>query len=69
MSASLLHHQDVNVALPVVGIYVDGTRCSALIDTSYSRTIVDADRCRSWRKAGVDVETIAEHPVHVAVSE
>ena len=32
-------------------------RCSALIDTGCSRTIVDADRCCSWRKAGVNVET------------
>ena len=58
MSASLFPHQDVNTTLPVVGIYVDEMRYSVLIDTGCSRTIVDADWCRSWRKAGVDVETI-----------
>ena len=42
----------------VAGIYVDGTWCSALIDTVCSLTIVNADLCLSWRKAGVDVETI-----------
>ena len=40
------------------GIYVDGTQCLVLIDTGCLRTIVDADQCWSWRKAGVDVETI-----------
>ena len=49
----------MNAVLPVVGIYVDVRRCSALIDTGCSRTIVHADRCRSWRKASVDVEIIS----------
>ena len=58
MSTSLLPHQNVNAALLVVGIYVDGMLCLALIDTGCSQTIVHADRCQSWRKANVDVETI-----------
>ena len=33
ISASLLPNQDVNTALPVVNIYVNGTQCSVLIDT------------------------------------
>ena len=55
ISASLLPYEDVNVALPAASIYVDGAKCSALIDTGYSRIIIDADRYRCWRRAIVNV--------------
>ena len=58
ISASLLPHDDVNAVSPAARIYVDGAKCSALIDYGCSRTIIDADRCRSWRRAIVDVMTI-----------
>ena len=58
ISTSLLPHEDVNAALPVASIYVDGAKCSALIDTGCSRTIIDTDRCRFWRRAIVNVMTI-----------
>ena len=58
ISVSLLPHEDVNAVPPAASIYVDGTKCSALIDTGCSRTIIDADRCRSWRRAIVNVMTI-----------
>ena len=34
ISTSLLPHEDVNAALPAASIYVDGPKCSALIDTA-----------------------------------
>ena len=58
ISASLLPYEDVNVALPAVKIYVDGAKCLALIDISCSRTIIDADRCWSWRRVIVNVMMI-----------
>ena len=48
----------MNVAFPAVSIYVDGAKCSALIDTSCSRTIIDADRYWSWKRATVNMMTI-----------
>ena len=56
--ASLLPNKYVNTALSMAHIYIDGTKCSALIDTGCSRTIVDANRCWSWKRATVDVMTI-----------
>ena len=58
ISASLLLPEDVNAVLPAASIYVDGAECSALIDTGCSRTIIDADRYRSWRRAIVNGMTI-----------
>ena len=58
IKASLLLHEDVNAVLPAASIYVDGAKCLALIDTGCSRTIIDADRCRFWRRAIVNVTTI-----------
>ena len=58
ISASLLPNEDLNTTLLVANIYVNRTQCLALVDTGCSRTIVDADRCRSWRRAAVDVITI-----------
>ena len=66
MSASLLSYQDVNTALPVEGIYVDGTWYLALIDTGCSRTIVDADL--GGKQVWIS-RRLEEHPVCVAVSE
>ena len=58
ISANLLPHEDVNAALPAASIYIDGAKCSSLIDTGCSRTIIDADRCRFWRRAIVNAMTI-----------
>ena len=58
ISTSLLPHEDGNPALPAASIYVDGAKCSALIDTGCSRTLIDADRCQSWRRAIVNMMTI-----------
>ena len=52
--ASLHPNQDVNTALSVANIFVDGT----LIDTGYSQTIVNADQYRFWKRKTVDVITI-----------
>ena len=48
----------MNAALPAASIYVDGAKCSAIIDTSCSQTIIDADRCRSWRRTILNVMMI-----------
>ena len=58
ISASLLPNEDLNTTLPVANIYINGMQCLALVDTSCSQMIVDADQCRSWRRAAVDVMTI-----------
>ena len=55
ISASHLPHEDVNAALPAASIYVDREKCSALIDSGCSQTIIDADQYRPWRRADVDV--------------
>ena len=47
----------MNVVLSAASIYVDGAKCSALIDTGCSRTIINADQCRSLRVI-VNVMTI-----------
>ena len=60
INASLLPHENVNAALPAASIYVDGAKSSALIDTGCSRTIIDADRCQSWRRAIVNVMMIGD---------
>lgn len=59
INTKFLHHQDVNAVLPEMYIYVDGMQCSVLIDTEYSQSIVDAERCQCWKKARVEVWTIA----------
>ena len=51
ISASLLPNQDVNSALLVANIYVDGMQCSVLINTGCSQTIVNADWCWSLEES------------------
>ena len=46
-------------ALPIIQGYVNETLCSALLDSSCSRTIVFADLCRTWKEKGVSVTTIS----------
>lgn len=59
INTKFLHHQDVNAVLLEMYIYVDGMQCSVLIDTECSQSIVDAEWCQCWKKARVDVRTIA----------
>ncbi|CAE1163005.1 CYP4B1 [Acanthosepion pharaonis] len=49
---------DINAALPVVNVYVEGKRCSALVDTGCSRSIVSADRCVTWNSQQIEIRTI-----------
>lgn len=46
------------MALTVVNDLVDGKWYSALIESGFSRSIVSAERCRSWTGMHVVVETI-----------
>ncbi|CAE1289280.1 unnamed protein product [Acanthosepion pharaonis] len=50
--------RSVNAALPVVNVYVEGKRCSALVDTGCSRSIVSADRCVTWNSQQIEIRTI-----------
>ena len=51
--------QKLNEALPIIQVYVNETLCSALLDSSCSRTIVFAGLCRTWKEKGVRVTTIS----------
>ncbi|CAE1325348.1 unnamed protein product [Acanthosepion pharaonis] len=50
--------RSVNAALPVINVYVEGKRCSALVDTGCSRSIVSADRCVTWNSQQIEIRTI-----------
>ncbi|CAE1234877.1 unnamed protein product [Acanthosepion pharaonis] len=56
--ATLAPSRSVNVALPVVNVCVEGKRCSALIDTGCSRSIVSVDRCVTWSNQQIEIRTI-----------
>ena len=51
--------QKLNEALPIIQIYVNVTLCSALLDSSCSRTIVFVGLCHTWKEKGVRVTTIS----------
>ncbi|CAE1178373.1 CHRNN [Acanthosepion pharaonis] len=56
--ATLAPFRSVNAALPVVNVYVEGKRCSALFDTGCSRSIVSANRCVTWNSQQIEIRTI-----------
>ncbi|CAE1328869.1 unnamed protein product [Acanthosepion pharaonis] len=56
--ATLAPSRSINAALPVVNVYVEGKRCSALVDTGCSRSIVSADRCVTWSSQQIEIRTI-----------
>ncbi|CAE1309081.1 unnamed protein product [Acanthosepion pharaonis] len=56
--ATLAPSRSVNAALPVVNVYVEGKRCSALVDTGCSRSIVSADRCVTWSSQQMEIRMI-----------
>ncbi|CAE1278202.1 unnamed protein product [Acanthosepion pharaonis] len=56
--ATLAPSRSVNAALSVVNVYVEGKRCSALVDTGCSRSIVSADRCVTWNSQQIEIRTI-----------
>ena len=55
-----LSSQRVNSALPIVTVYVDGTPCSAVFESGYSRSILSTKLCQSWSKQDVAVTTLTE---------
>ena len=58
VSTTLVLGQDVNKAQPIIRVHVDQTPCSALLDSSCSRTIVSARLCCTWSKRIVKITTI-----------
>jgi len=56
--ATLVPVKSVKTTLPVVGVRIDGMKCSALVDTGCSKTIVSTNYCRAWSKRDMDITTI-----------
>ena len=48
----------MNASLLIIKVQVDGVRCSALIDTGSSQSIVSANWCTAWSTQLVDMWTI-----------
>ena len=58
ISAGLFPDQPLKVVLPAVSVVLNGTPCSALIDSGCSRSIVRAELCRSWTKEPITIATL-----------
>ena len=56
--ATIAPGKSINAALPVVEVEVDGVRCSALVDTGCSQSILSASRCRAWNGQRIRLRTI-----------
>ena len=52
-SASLFPKPHLNSALPAVTVQIDGVRCTALVDTGCTQTLVHKSCCQTWKKKQV----------------